>query len=90
MIFSVQISLTAEKDLDALDDKTCEYILKRIYRASREPLHFLERLHGYTLYKLRCGDYRIIVRLDTSNKIFGVVMVDHRSRVYKRFERLNK
>lgn len=90
MKFSVVISATAEKDLDSLDNKNCEAMLKKLNKAGENPLHFLERLAGYTLYKLRCGDYRAIIRLDTSNQLMQAVMVDHRENVYKRLQRLIK
>lgn len=90
MNFSVVISTTAEKDLDSLDNKNCEIIIKKIYKAAENPLHFLERLAGYTLYKLRCGDYRAIIRLDTAKQLMQVVIVDHRENVYKRLQMLIK
>lgn len=88
MIFSVVISQTAEKDLDSLDSKTCEEIIKKIYRIIENPLHFLERLSGYTLYKLRCGDYRVIIRADTAKNLLQIVMVGHRRYIYKRLGRI--
>ncbi|MDD5132846.1 MAG: type II toxin-antitoxin system RelE/ParE family toxin [Candidatus Nanoarchaeia archaeon] len=88
MKFSVDISKTAEKDLNSLDDKTCEIIINKIKSISEDPFHFLERLAGYTLYKLRCGNYRIIIRLDTNNNTMQIVMVDHREKIYKRLQRM--
>ena len=86
--FSVDISETAQKDMDSLDNKTCGGVLKRLKKTAENPLHFLERLSGYTLYKLRCGDYRVVIRLDTANQIMQVVMVDNRENVYKRLQRV--
>ena len=88
MKFSIDISATAEKDLDSLDKSTVKFILKRLYKISENPLHFLERLSGYTLYKLRCGDYRLVIRIDTGNGILQVIMADHRKNIYKRLQRL--
>ena len=88
MTFSVDISKTAEKDLDSLDDKICGTIIRKLHKAVENPLHFLERLSGYTLYKLRCGDYRAIIRIDTAKNVLQVVMVDHRKNIYKRLQRL--
>ena len=86
--FSIELSTTAEKDLDSLDKKTCEIILKKLKKVAENPLHFLERLAGYTLYKLRCGDYRVIIRIDTEKNALQIVMLDHRSNVYKRLQRI--
>lgn len=90
MSFSVDVTITAEKDIDSLDKKTSEIILKKLKKVAEDPLHFLERLSGYTLYKLRCGDYRIIIRVDTTNNILQIIMVDHRENIYKRLQRLIK
>jgi len=88
MRFLVEISATAEKDLDSLDKKACETIIKKLYKVSENPLHFLERLVGFTLYKLRCGDYRMVIRVYTTKKVLQVIMLDRRERIYKRLQNL--
>jgi len=88
MKFSIDFSKTAEKDILSLDKKIFEEILRKINKIKESPLHFLERLSGYTLYKLRCGDYRAIIRLDTDKNMIQIVMIDHRENVYKRLQRL--
>jgi len=90
MKFSAEISATAKKDLDSLDNKTCESILKKLQKCSENPSHFLERLTGHTLYKLRVGDHRLIIRLDTEKNALQVVMVDRRENIYKRLGRFMK
>ncbi len=87
MVFSIEVTATAEKDLDSLEKKICNEIIKKLYKVAENPLHFLERLSGYTLYKLRYGDYRIIIRIDTAKNILQIIMIDHRKRIYKRLQR---
>ena len=87
MTFSIEISSTAEKDLDSLDNKNCEIILKKLQKIKHEPIRYLERLAGYTLYKLRCGDYRVIVRIDGSKNLLQVIMVGHRKNIYRRLHK---
>ena len=87
MSFSIEISETAEKDLNSLDKRTCESIIKKLHNTAKNPLHFLERLTGYALYKLRCGDYRVIIRVDTAKTVIQVVMLDRRENIYKRLHR---
>ena len=89
MRFSVFITQTAEKDLDSLGKDISWMILKKLKKISEDPSHFLERLSGYTLYKLRCEDYRLIIRLDTKDNNLQVIMVDHRENIYKRLQRFN-
>ena len=86
--YKVEISATAQKDLDSLNKKTMEIIIKRLQKTAENPLHFLERLSGYTLYKVRCGDYRVIVRVDTGNQLLQIVMLDHRKNIYKRLQKI--
>ncbi|MBU0930030.1 MAG: type II toxin-antitoxin system RelE/ParE family toxin [Nanoarchaeota archaeon] len=88
MKFTIDISRTAEKDLDSLDEKTSEIIIKKLLKAAEDPMHFLERLRGYTLYKLRCGDFRLVIRIDTSQNALQVIMADHRKNIYKRLQRM--
>jgi len=85
--FNIEISSTAEKDLDSLEKKDCERILKKLKKIKKDPIRFIERLAGHTLYKLRCGDYRVIIRIDTSREMLQIVMVDHRKNVYKRLQK---
>lgn len=83
-MFEIELSDEAQKDLRALTKKDSETILKKIYSIKESPLHYLERLAGKSLWKLRVGDYRAIIFLDTkSNKIF-IVKVGHRKNVYGR------
>ena len=87
MKWAIEISETAEKDLDSFDKPIVEAIIKRLQKVAENPLHFLERLSGYTLYKLRCGDYRAIIRMDTAKQLIQVLMADHRKNIYKRLQK---
>jgi len=48
-----------------------------------EPFRFLEHYEG-DCHKLRIGDYRALIDIDTSRKIIFVRVLDHRSRIYER------
>lgn len=64
-----------------------KYAAKRIFHKvdtiKENPLHFLERLVGLNSYKLRVGDYRLIIDIDEKNKLLEVRFVGHRKNVYK-------
>jgi len=63
--------------------------MDKLSLAKERPSYFCERLSGVTLYKVRVGDYRIIVEITSG--VIDVLKVDHRSRIYERLrrERLN-
>ena len=81
-MFSIDITKEAEEELHKLEQKTVEVILKKLWSIRQQPLHFLERLTGFTLWKLRVGDYRVIVQLSTKEQKITVVKVGHRKDVY--------
>ena len=83
-MYSVWISEKAKKQLEKLPKNLQEIILNKIYSIRDEPFHYLKKLEGSKLWRLRIMDYRAIIDvLVTENKIF-VLTVDKRSRVYER------
>ena len=70
-MFSVIILPKAKKQLMKLEKKVIEVILKKIYSIRENPLHYIERLEGIPSWKLRVGDYRVILSINTKeNKVF--------------------
>ena len=82
-MFEIEFSKEAENDIKSLEKKTAEMILKKIYSIKLNPLHYLERLVGFTLWKLRVGDYRAIIQINTHKNTIFVVKIGHRKNVYK-------
>ena len=83
-MFDINITEEAEKDLKKITKKDTEIILKKIYSIKKNPLHFIERLSGVNLWKLRIGDYRVVMMIDTKNEIINVIKIGHRKNIYKR------
>ncbi|MCK5176672.1 MAG: type II toxin-antitoxin system RelE/ParE family toxin [Candidatus Aenigmarchaeota archaeon] len=48
-----------------------------------EPKYYLQMLVDIKGYKLRIGDYRAIIELNENDKIIIVLLVGHRSNIYK-------
>ncbi len=84
MSFAVVWMQQAKKKLQKLETGTIISIVKKVEEAKDNPHHFLERLTGIPLYKLRVGDYRVIVDLKENEKRLEVLTVGHRREVYKR------
>jgi len=82
-MFDINITEEAEKDLKKITKKDTEIILKKIYSIKKNPLHFIERLSGVNLWKLRIGDYRVVMMIDTKNEIINVIKIGHRKNIYK-------
>lgn len=82
-MFSIDITQEAEKDLEELDNKTAQIVIKKLWAIKQTPLHYLERLQGMTLWKLRIGDYRAIIQINTQEQKLIIIKVGHRRKIYK-------
>ncbi|MDP2750020.1 MAG: type II toxin-antitoxin system RelE/ParE family toxin [Nanoarchaeota archaeon] len=82
-MFEIEFSKEAENDIKMFDKKTAEVLIRKIYSIIATPLHYLERLVGFTLWKLRIGDYRAIIQVNTNSGKLYVVKAGHRKHIYK-------
>ena len=83
-MFSIIILPKAKKQLLKLEKQNIEIILKKIYSIKENPLHYIERLKELPSWKLRIGDYRAIMSINTKeNKIF-IEKIGHRKEIYKK------
>ena len=74
-------SRTSQKDLENLPFETQKRIVEKIDLAASDPEHYFGRLKSHKKFKLRVGNYRVIVDL---GDCLYVLIVDHRKRVYQR------
>ena len=61
MSFTVRWTSSAVEDLKNIDSSAVQRIIKKLESVANSPFRFLEMLRGYPYYKLRVGDYRVIV-----------------------------
>ena len=77
----------AERAADWLADaepEVRERITEKLRSITDFPDHYLKRLSGSTLYRLRIGDYRAIIDWDKEADVLRVRRIDKRDRVYDR------
>ena len=82
-MYEVIFSDLAKKQFSKLERSIQEQIGKSIERIKIRPEHFVERLVGQSGYKLRAGDYRIILEIFKDKLLILVVEIGHRKKVYK-------
>ena len=58
-------------------------IAKKLRETAEDPRRFLTRLASVEAYRLRVGDYRVIVDVDWGREIVHVLTLGHRSTVYR-------
>ena len=81
-MYSIQIEENAENFLKKLNIKDAELIFKKIYSIRENPFRFLKRLQGEKLWRLRIGDYRVIIEVIISGNKMIVVRIGHRKNIY--------
>ncbi len=73
----------SQDDLKSLDRQVAARIVKKIRSIELNPYRFVEHLEGYPFFKLRIGDYRAILDINAAEGKVKVILVGHRSKVYK-------
>ncbi len=82
-MWSVELSEEAFRDLSKLEKKIAERIVRKLEVAAKNPHRYLTRLVGHDDYKLRVGDYRVLVLLLHEKKVLFVQKLGHRKKVYR-------
>lgn len=85
-IYSLSIKRSAAKSLKSIPKNRREKIKKAIYKLKKEPRppNCKKLQAAVDLYRIRIGDYRVIYEIRDKELIVLVVVVDHRSKAYRK------
>jgi len=83
MSYEVRFTETALNQLRKLEKKIQIRIMAILERVKISPERYLRKLRGRAEYRLRVGDYRILILVDREKLILLVVDVGHRKNIYK-------
>ncbi len=86
MIFQINWE-PAKDDIRTLETEVRKRVIRKVGSIVNNPFHFVERVEGYPLFKLRIGDYRAILDIKQQKSEIVVVLVGHRSKVYQELAR---
>ena len=84
MSYSVEWHPKTSKFLKKLPSDISARIVLKVKEVREDPFRFLEHYEGKNYYKLRVGDYRLLIDVDFKNKILLIQVIDHRGRIYDR------
>ena len=82
-MFSVDFSKYAQKQLYKLEGNLKERIINTLERIKIRPYSFVKKIVGSPYFRLRVGDYRIILDIQNNILIIHVLEVGHRKNIYK-------
>ena len=81
-MYEIIFSEKAEKQLKKLEKDVQGRIISVLERIRIRPESYIERLVGEQVYKLRVGDYRVIMDIDKNRLIVLILKVGHRKNLY--------
>ena len=84
MTYSLLYSKKAEKQLLKMETIHRQRILSVLERIRIRPHSFVVKLSSTGLFRLRVGDYRIIMKIFDTEIIILVVDVGHRKNIYRK------
>ena len=85
-MYDIIFSPLAQKKFGKLTKKMQERIISSLKRIRIRPESFVKKLVGYdSLYRLRVGDYRVILEIDGNKLIILVVTLGPGKSIYKNF-----
>ena len=71
------------RQLRKMDRGNRQRVYDGVLEISNEPYRAVARLANSTLYRLRVGDYRVILDLQENIMTIFVIEADHRRRIYR-------
>lgn len=83
MTYGIIFSDSALKQLKKLEKNVQERIVSTLERIKIRPQAHVTKLVGDPGYRLRVGDYRVILDIDEGNLIILVIKIAHRKKIYK-------
>lgn len=85
MTYQIFFTDKASKQLKKLQKKDQEKIIKSLERIRIRPEAHVTKLVGDPGYKLRVGNYRVILDIEKEKLIILVLVIGHRKNIYEKF-----
>jgi mRNA interferase RelE/StbE len=82
-MYKIEFSLASEKQLYKLSKDMQVRIISSLERIRIRPYPHIKKLVGIPYFRLRVGDYRVILDIKNSEVVILVIEIGHRSSIYK-------
>ena len=81
-MYNVEFSKTAEKQLYKLGKEIQLRIISTLERIRIRPYSHIKKLVGVPYFRLRVGDYRVILDIRDDKLVIFVIEIGHRKSIY--------
>lgn len=85
MTYEIIFTKEAFEQFEKLEKGVRERISSGLESICGNPFRHVKKLHGFDLYSLRVGDYRVIMSIEMGRLIVFVLEVGHRKVVYRKY-----
>ena len=82
MSYEITFTDTSRKQFRKLEKDVQERIIKALERIRIRPERYVKKLVGGLGYRLRVGDYRVILDIQKSELVILVIKIGHRKNIY--------
>jgi len=82
-MYGLKFDKKATDFLNKLEKDIKERIWDKLQQCKLNPFHFLEHIEDRGGFKLRVGDYRVIIDVDRTNNILHILKIGHRKNIYE-------
>ncbi len=84
MEYKIVWSIKASKQMDRLERSIAKRIYEKVGQLYQNPERYVEKLVRYPYFRLRVGDYRVILDIQHEMVRILILKVGQRSNVYER------
>ena len=84
MRFQIIWSESAADELRKMERTVSKRIFTKVSQLTENPFHNVTKLVGVPYFRLRVGDYRIIIDIQTNKLQVLIIKVGHRKSIYKK------
>lgn len=84
LLYEIIFSQKAKKQLFKLEKVIQERIIAALERIRIRPEAYITKLVGDPGYKIRVGDYRVIMDIDRTKLLVLVIKIGHRRNIYEK------
>ena len=85
-MYSIAWAKKTKKQLEKLPLIIRESIINKVASITGDPKRSLKRLKNYKAWRLRVGDYRVIIEISETDQILFVVEIGHRRNIYDKLD----
>jgi len=82
MSYEITFTDTSRRQFRKLEKDVQERMIKALERIRIRPESYVKKLVGDPGYRLRVGDYRVILDIQKSELIILVIKIGHRKNIY--------